>query len=61
MSTHWIRTLVPAPVNPPRGADGAATAAALLWIAAGKAITALRGAHRRGAASATLVVSKSHG
>jgi hypothetical protein len=61
MSTHWIRTLVPALVTAPRGADWAATAAAMLWIAAGKAVTALQGPQQRRHGNATLVVSKSHG
>lgn len=60
MSTHRIRTLVPAPVTAPRGADATATAAAALWIASAEAIRALRGALRRRRGPAGLVVSKSH-
>lgn len=61
MSTHSIRTLVPALVATPRGADWAATAATMLWIAACRAITALQGAPQRRHGNATLVVSKSYG
>jgi hypothetical protein len=61
MSTHSIRTLIPALVATPRGADWAATAAAMLWIAARTAITALRGGGRHPHGNATLAVSKSHG
>jgi hypothetical protein len=61
MSTHCIRTLVPAPVNAPRGADACATAAAALWIASAEALRALRGAlRRRRGPAGSLVVSKSH-
>jgi hypothetical protein len=48
-------------VATPRGAACAATAAAKLWIAAGKAFAALRGAGQQQQGRATLVVSKSHG
>ena len=66
MSTHRIRTLVPAPVNAPRGADACATAAAMLWIASVEAHKALRSAlraafRRRREPASRLVVSKSHG
>ena len=70
MSTHRIRTLVPAPVNAPRGADACATAAAMLWIASAEAHKALRSAlrsalraafRRRREPASRLVVSKSHG
>jgi hypothetical protein len=61
MSTHRIRTLVPATVTAPRGADACATAAAALWIASAEAVKALRRAlGRRRAPARSLVVSKSH-
>jgi hypothetical protein len=60
MSTHRIRTLVPAPVNAPRGADACATAAAALWIASAEAVRALHSALRRRRGPPGLVVSKSH-
>lgn len=60
MSTHRIRTLVPALVTAPRGADACATAAAMLWIASAEAFEALRAAFRRRREPPSLVVSKSH-
>jgi thiamine biosynthesis lipoprotein ApbE len=53
MSTHRIRTLVPAPVTAPRGADALATAAAMLSTVSARAL-----ARRR--VPAALIVSKSH-
>jgi hypothetical protein len=60
MSTHRIRTLVPAPVTAPRGADALATAAAMLSTVSAGAIKVLRRALTRRRVPAALIVSKSH-
>jgi hypothetical protein len=60
MSTHRIRTLVPAPVPAPRGADWCAAAAAMLWVVSAKALRGLLGTLERRPDHAGPVASKSH-